>query len=694
MARRLRPVAAVLVAALAVGLVAIAPAGPPAAAVPGADDVGDVLVVIDTLTPLVPGPEGQLTLRGRVVSTGRDPVSDVAVVLRRSAGPLTGRAQVTAAAEAGLTGPDPDDVVLTGTRVEVAATLPAGDAVPFRLSLPLAEAGFTTAGAYVLGVEATGRVGSETTSRRIGVERTFLPWFPEEVEPIQVTWLWPLAAAPDRTATGVLLSDAVPREISPGGRLFTLVDVGRRYPGAVSWVADPGLLQTVADLVGGYQVRADGVLVAGDREAQARAWLDQVSAVATGPGVRTLPYADLDASAAVRAGLSADVVRAVTSGPGVAAAALGEVAPGGLAWSPFPRLDPQALAVLASAGTTDVIVPAGALRPADPGRPLATVATGQGTVRAVLVDPGLSGTLDLPQRTPAEILLARQQFLAETAVLATGAGGTYVVAPSSTTWDPARGLLIPLLRALRTAPWLDEASLATVLAQEPVARARAGYGIRARAEELPPSYLAAVARTSARVTSFASVLDNPVGVTEPYSAALLRAQSAAWRADVPGGQALVRAIGSELSGEMDQVRVLSAGTITFSGDTGRIPVTITNDLDRAVTVGLTLRGQPERRLESGPLTGIVIAPGRMTSVDLTARVIGGEPLTVEVQLLDGLGGDYGEPGLIEVRSTAYSRAAAWVVAIAFAAILVFVVVGVTRRIHRARAQSSARDLGP
>lgn len=694
MARRLRLLAAGLAVTLGVGMAAVVPAGPGASAVPRADEAGEVVVVIDTLTPLVPGPDGRLTVRGRVVSTSRDPVSDIAVVLRRSAGPLTARAQVTAAAETGLAGPDPDDVVLTGTRVEVTSSLPPGDAVPFRLSIPLAEAGFTTAGAYVLGVEATGRVGAESTARRIGVERTFLPWFPEDIDPIGVTWLWPLAAAPDRTATGLLVSDTVPVEVSPGGRLFTLVDVGRRYPGSVAWVADPALLQTVADLVGGYQVRVDGALVAGDREAQARAWLEQVSAVAAGPGIRTLPYADIDASAAVRAGLSADVVRAVTSGPGVAAAALGEVAPGGLAWSPFPRLDPQALAVLASAGTTDVIVSAGALRPADPGRPLATVATGQGTVRAVLADPGLSRTLDLPQRTPAEILLARQQFLAETAVLATGPGGTYVVAPSSTAWDPARGLLIPLLRALRTAPWLEEATLDTVLAQEPVTRTRAGYGVRARAEELPPSYLASVARTSGRVASFASVLDDPVGVTEPYSAALLRAQSAAWRADLPGGQALVRAVSAELTGEIDQVRVLSAGTITFSGDTGRIPVTITNDLDRAVTVGVTLRGQPERRMESDPLTGIVVPPGRMTSVDLTARVIGGEPLTVEVQLLDGLGGDYGEPGLIEVRSTAYSRAAAWVVAIAFAAILVFVVVGVTRRIHRARAQSATGDLGP
>jgi hypothetical protein len=46
-----------------------------------------------------------------------------------------------------------------------------------------------------------------------------------------------------------------------------------------------------------------------------------------------------------------------------------------------------------------------------------------------------------------------------------------------------------------------------------------------------------------------------------------------------------------------------------------------------------------------------------------------------------------------VTSTAYSRAAAWVVAAAFLAILVFVVVGVTRRINKARSSRSGSDLG-
>ncbi len=135
-------------------------------------------------------------------------------------------------------------------------------------------------------------------------------------------------------------------------------------------------------------------------------------------------------------------------------------------------------------------------------------------------------------------------------------------------------------------------------------------------------------------------------------------------------------------------------TITFSGDAGRVPVTISNDLDRSVTVGVTLRGSPPLRLESEPLTEIRIEAGRMASVDIDARVVGGDPLPVEVQLLGPDGEDYGRPADIQLVSTAYARAAAWVVAAAFGAIAVFVVFGVIRRIRTAQGGRSRPPSGP
>ena len=112
-----------------------------------------------------------------------------------------------------------------------------------------------------------------------------------------------------------------------------------------------------------------------------------------------------------------------------------------------------------------------------------------------------------------------------------------------------------------------------------------------------------------------------------------------------------------------------------------------------MTVGLALVGSPALRLSSEPLTSIRIDAGKMASVDIDARVVGGDPLTVNVQLLTPEMTPYGKPARITVTSTAYARAASWVVAAAFVAIVVFVVVGVTRRIRKAQEGRVHSDLG-
>ncbi|MDP1876663.1 MAG: DUF6049 family protein [Actinomycetota bacterium] len=700
---------------LAIALAAAVLCGLAAAAGPGAHAeesiAPSVLVAIDSFTPLVPEADGTLTISGRVISTARTELTDVSVTLRRSSTPLLARKDVAAVADSPLApeGGDPDSVVLPQTLVVVAPVLPPGGRAGFRISLPLADLGLAADGTYVLSVEATGRdAGVDAAPVRKGIVRTFLPWYPDPaaVTPVALVWLWPLADWPSRDAAGVLLDQRTPDAVAEGGRLDRLASVASRFGTTVSWIVDPALLQTVDDMTRGYQVMVDGEITVGDQEEAAAQWLDLVRTATQDPGVRSLPYADIDASSVVRAGMTNDVVRAVTTGPGIAAAALGSTAPGGLYWAPFGRLDRSAANVLASAGVTAMVLSADAMPVTDEagsglGEATAALPTSFGAVRAVLADPGLSDILSLPQRSATEVIQARQRFLAETALIASTipadqSARTVVVAPASLRWDPAASLVSPLLRATRTAPWLAPTTLAQVLdaAASSTSRQRGGYGQKARDAELPAAYMASVARATAMLASFTSIIDDPTGISEPFSAALLRAESAAWRSDLDRGRELVDSITDDLRASMGRVRVLSEGTITFSGDSGRVPVTIANDLDRSVTVGLALVGRPSLRLVSDPLTGITIEAGKMASVDISARVVGGDPLPVEVQLLDADQAAYGRPAEITLASTAYARAAAWVVALAFVAILVFVVVGVTRRIRKARAGRPRPDLGP
>ena len=678
-----------------------------------AEDVAEpsVLIVLDEMTPLVPRADSTLRIRGRVISTSKTELTGISVQLRRSSAPLTSRTEVADIAEAGLSpvDGDPDNLVLYPTRILVAETLPPGGRRGFTIKIPMADLALSVPGTYVLGLEALGvDPAVDTAEVRKGVQRTFLPWYPtpESVRPVNLVWLWPLVDWPARTASGVLLNNRTPTELAPGGRLDQLVRIGDRFRGTVSWIADASLLQTASDMTRGYQVRRDGSLVLGDGEQEAKRWLDNLASATRTVGLRTLPYADVDASAMTRADLVNDVVRAVTQAPAIASAAVGAPVDGDLYWAPFGRIDRATSNVLASAGVTALVLSSDAMPPVDPAVPTdgfatAALPTRSGTIRAVLADPALAETLALPQKSASDVIIARQRFLAETALVATTipvdqTARTLVVAPGTVRWSPTASLIVPLLRATKTAPWLAPETLDTLLAEPgtSVSRERGGYGDRAKEAELSPQYMAMVERTSLLLDSFTSIIDDPTGISEPYSAALLRAQSSAWRANPSTGQELLTTTAAELELETAKVRVLSEGTITFSGDAGRVPVTISNDLDRSVTVGVTLRGSPPLRLESEPLTGIRIEAGRMASVDIDARVVGGDPLPVEVQLLGPDGEDYGRPADIQLVSTAYARAAAWVVAAAFGAIAVFVVFGVIRRIRTAQGGRSRPPSGP
>lgn len=692
------------------------------------------LVVLDRLTPVVPGPGDNLRIEGRVVNATSDVMTNVAVRLRVSSSPLTRRSQITVVRDAGLDTenpevaaasddeppqafPEPTDVPIEDSRTLVAETIPPRGQVDFAIRIPLDQVPLTEQGVHALAIEVIGSRDSPQesgTDERLGILRTFLPWFPDPqaVTPVQLVWLWPLVDWPARTADDVFLDDQTPRAVAPRGRLSDLVTSGSLQPRSVSWIADPALLQSVADMADGYQVVRDGEVVIGDGSEDAAAWLqtlnqtlDQAQPPASTSAIlRVLPYADVDASALQRAQMPTDVVRAITQAGPVASAATGQQVISGTYWAPFGRLDRETADLLASSGVRTVILSGRALRArngyagSNTGR--ATISTSFGGLQVVLREPRMSDLLAAPQRNRSDAIEVRQEFLAESGVLAgtiplDAPSRAIVVGPDDVRWNPSPTLVNSLLRATVTAPWLSPLSLADLLEGpiNPLPRKDGGYGRLALAAELPADYLADVRSTSEDLAAFTSVLDNPIGISDTYASALLRSVSSGWRTEPARGRELLASTQEQLAQQIDQVKVLSEGTVTFSGDSGRVPVTIENTLDRAVTVGVQLRASPSLRLVSDPVTDIRIEPGKKASVDIEARVVGGNTLPVRVQLLTPDGSRFGEPARIDVVSTAYARAASWVIIVAFIAIVIFVVIGVTRRIHQASRRSSTMEDG-
>jgi hypothetical protein len=666
-----------------------------------ADPTGSVIaVVLDQVTPIAPRPGDTLRISGKLLNSSSSAVTQVSARLGIAASPLSERTGIARAADLELNPEiDPVDYFLNSTKVDVSDALNPGDQASFEIAVPIDDLPLGRDGVYTMMVEILGASGASSLSRQGGV-RTFLPWMGPQTSPIDLVWLWPLVDYPAQEANGVLLNEGIPRSLAPGGRLDSLLNIAANNSNKVSWIADPQLLQVAQDLSGGYQVRSGDSISVGDLSQDSSQWLARLSQALDSSRtstdrlpLRVTPYADIDASAVTRSGQETDVVRSTTAAASVASGVLGQSVEGTLYWAPSGRLNKKTGDLLASSGVRTVILRGTALPPADS----TTVSTGfgilgttYGGMNAVLIDPGLSATLSLPQTSTSNSILMRQRFLAETVLLSQlissdSSSRMIVAGPEDIRWNPSPDALNSLLDATGKVPWIKAASLSDLLNENStsIARKPVGYGPKAQDAELPASYLTTVQEASEELASLTSVLDNPSGVTDAYSEAILRAQSSAWRTEPATGVELVSSISTSLREQIDKVYALSEGTITLSGESGLVPVTIANDLDRTVTVGVQLRGIPEARLESEPLYEITIEPGKKVSVELEARVVGGRTLSAGVQLLTPEGQDFGRPARIELVSTAYARAAAWVIGAAFVAIVLFVVVGITRRVHKA-----------
>lgn len=684
-------------AILLVGILIAVLMAPPTVDGARADDVtAPASLDITGLTPVALGREGVVNVSGSVANTSVTSLTDISVRIVISTVPVPQRSAIGKA-------PDAEDaygaIPLYATTTAVIDTLPPGATANYRITTDAAQFPLSTPGVYVIGVEAVGLGPSGYVI--LDSARTLIPYLPDTPPAVNVTWLWPLATTPGQAPDDVLLGDAIPREIGTGGRLTNLLSAGATSP-AISWVVDPQLLQVTAGMADGYLVEQDGEITAGTRSAEASTWISdarQILGPATGSGrdakaavpMWVMPYADPDADALVDAELPNDLVRATTDAPRLATDLLQREPDGTLFWAPGGRLERETLEVLASAGVSTVVLrESGVTRDRDiwytPSGYLDLEASG-GRVRALVADPGLLKALSMPQSSGAEIVSARQRFLAELAYVAlepTQETRYLIAAPRGPRWSPNPRLLRAILASLEETPWARLVPVDTVLALPSPSSTRSLDPPEEGARALGPDYLARIATVQGRIEALRTVLTDPLPVIAPLKAAILRAESSAWQSREAEGERLLATIEAAVKAEQDSVYVIPRDTVVFSGDRGSVPVTIANDLDQTVRVGVAVSAEPEARLESAPVAPVDIEPGRRTSLEVPVRVIGSGAVTVSVQLLDPAGTAFGTSASLELSTTAYSRAALWV-AIAAGVLLVLLVIFDVARRARQRA---------
>jgi uncharacterized protein YfaS (alpha-2-macroglobulin family) len=133
--------------------------------------------------------------------------------------------------------------------------------------------------------------------------------------------------------------------------------------------------------------------------------------------------------------------------------------------------------------------------------------------------------------------------------------------------------------------------------------------------------------------------------------------------------------------------------VSLPGESGVIPVTVANDLDRPARVGLRLTGTPRVRFEAADVPAVTIAPGQKETFEVQASVLGTGPVSVEISLLSPDGDTFGTPVTTEVRSAAYARAAQGVVVGLFGILVLLLGANFVRRLRTSRAAKAGADAG-
>ncbi len=656
-------------------------------------------VAVTSMAPAVPTPGTVLTLSGTVTNPTDTPYDDVQVQLRLSAR-LTGRSEITAV----VAGEEIEKAssIVRGSLVDVAPGLDPGATLSLTVAVDVDALGLRTAGVHVLTTELLARTEGSRRADIIDESPVFLPWQGSAGTnttdaPVQVAWLLPLVDVPRRDPDGVFVDDELVTDLAPTGRLGGLLAAGTDQ--GVTWVIDPDLLETVADMADqdGYRVRdpADpSRTLPGGGADVAATWLAQATTVlGAGPAssVLTTPYADPDVVALRRANRIDNLTFASTLAPEIAEAVLGRDVTADVAWPPGGLSDSETLSALQAAGaraaivSDELVVTDRSVTFTPTGRTSLPTASGQ--LDGLVVDAAASRALDPAGRT---LVSARQELLAQTLMIARErptVSRTVLLAPPRR-WTVTQEWATTLLAADAEAAWTTRVPLATLRAEAvpDVSRDPVAYPAAAQQAELPPDYLADVAAVQEDLATVSSLLADQSTAAQ-FDEGILRAESSAWRGQTDGGSALLAQSVRKLSAVEGGVRLIAGRDVILGGHEGTFGVSIANDLDEAVNVALRVTPRNSAALRVQQPDPVTVQPGRTTQVTVTAEATANGLVDVDLQLVTPSGQPFGDSIPIQVRATEYGTLAAFITGAAMAVLFLASAVRLTRRAMRRRART-------
>lgn len=647
--RRLSAGIATLLLAL---LVLLPVAASPSVAEP--HEPGDSLLTITSITTVADG-EGRATVEGRLTNTGSSALTapEVALVPQEAGSRRSDIGDWTA-------GDEPvSGTALATTTLE---DIPVGQSAPFDMEVDSADLlpGASAGAAWV-------SVQSDSTAVHtfIGVHRT------KEYVPLRVVWGIPLLLPTDRRlfATDVTnRSKAWDEAVGPDSRLAQLTAEAPARNEA--WLLDPSLL-TVPDTSDEPRTATDGFVSTAERDVRqerATALRDQL----VGSRTLVLPDADADVAAGARSAQARRVV-----GPRVSSAvktAQSLDARSNVLW-PADGLATQDRAAglerLAPGSPSTLLVPNSSLRQ-ESFTPTGGARTTTGT-QLVVSDGPLSELVE-GLESPEDLVLARQQLVAETASVLrerSGTERTIVIVPDrDATPDPEAWA--DLRASTSEIPWLAEGALASVLddarqaAPGRTPRSSAEIRTATKGDPAPSSVLTTASAqrildNRAAMEIFASVRTDGVPWRREMLTSLHQQTSTRWRSNQQEFGAMQDELSDEVSLEHKDL-VVSSGDINFFADTGRLQITIINNTDVELT-NLVVRLTPGNhflRMGSDP-EPVNIGPGGRHTVTVNVSALAAGQVPVDVSVATPEGTQVAAPATLHVKVRPTGDSIYWII---------------------------------
>jgi hypothetical protein len=668
--------------------------GPALAATPGAAPhargparsataaaVADVEITLRSMTPAIAAPGQPLTVAGTVRNTAATPIARPLVRVVLGSRDLRRREDIAAWASA--TGPADGSEL---GRIELPGSLAPGSTADFQVSVPrFASRGDATYGALPLSIE----IGSSSLRTFAGYQRV------KQYQPLRISWAVPLTlnADPDLFgAEGEERDAAWSRALGPGSRLVRILDATENLP--VTWALDPTLTPTLLPEGDTLQEAASSTERVARENAETR-----IRTAATRHTIWVLPDTDGDVAAFASAGGGTELMGSLVARSVPVARALD--GRDDIAW-PVDGVHTAAREgalrrLYAGAGLAGQVAAQSALPDgANPSVTPEAARRSTGGLSVLAYDDNLSALL-AQTTTSADGVLSAQRFMAESAALLDelpGTSGRTVFVAAPRTFDPDPQAASTFFQTVGDIPWLEQISTEDQLAA--AERAVPMANSLATRPSSPPTTggrpvltrarAAALERSVATVRGVALIRDDGDGFARTWIRAAEQLASARWRTEPAAWTDLNGRIQAAARETTTAVKV-SARTINFLAETGRLQITVTNDLDVAVeNVKLTLDpANPRLRVDSPPALLRIGAKSRATvNVEVTAFAAGPVPIRTTLTTPDGTVIGQGADVRVQVTPTGD-----WVYWVLGALAGVILLLGVWRSLRRRPAQSAA-----